>query len=271
MRAEVLEYYKKSLYRGRSKIGRAIDFMFMRLLLFCALYLFFLSSVRDSAAIVLALAGLALLSALIEAIKRRVLARHISHQRAKLRREYQQIDMLTSSSDALLECCKRALPNTDWHLYVHQSLREVNEDCLLSAYRAAKDAGKSKIAVFTVAALTKEAVAIERALGECTFRFYLSEEFIALALDCGLVTQIDDAEVDARLLASLAKDKKGTRFTRIKPFLRSRAMGYVVLAGVLFLLSFIMRYALYYRMMALLCMSFAAISTIVNRLPATDT
>ena len=71
---------------------------------------------------------------------------------------------------------------------------------------------------------------------------------------------MSDDEIDNLLLKELSKQKKGSILTRVKPFLKSRIISYLTLSVILFVLSFIMDYALYYRIMAMLCLSFAGLS-----------
>ena len=68
MNGTLKEYYKRSLYKGRSQLSRIIDFVFLRLLILASTYIYFLSTVDSKVVILFTFVTTALISFAVLAV-----------------------------------------------------------------------------------------------------------------------------------------------------------------------------------------------------------
>lgn len=257
MNGTLKEYYKRSLYKGRSQLSRIIDFVFLRLLILASTYIYFLSTVDSKVVILFTFVTTALITIAIELIKSRVFVHHVSKERKKLMNNYRRIKILTMDNRNLVMLCSKAVKSCAY-VYVHHKLADLDGDDVINVYKEAASCAISNIHIFSLSGIDKSATKIANSLHDCSLHFHDSAELIDICFN-GQADMSDD-EIDNLLLKELSKQKKGSILTRVKPFLKSRIISYLTLSVILFVLSFIMDYALYYRIMAMLCLSFAGLS-----------
>ncbi len=265
----LLRYYKQRLYKGRTVVARAVDFIALRLILLAAGYLWFTTKVESPAmATVLALTTVSTLCVGVELYKSIRLERFIERERQALAEKFFREKLVLLSREEFLELVRSYLLAHgdefmgDSLVYLSQSVSPVGEDAVLSACRAAKKRGMGAVALFSAAQVSENARTLASRM-EQSVRFITPELLTAHGAAHEMLP--DEKAVDEAILAQHEKRKRERKKSLSEPFARDRLRRYGLVAIGLFALSFFVPYTLYYRMLAGACLSLGALTWWLNQ------
>ncbi len=257
------EYYKRKLYGGRTRLARGVDFIVFRALLLIVLYLWFSTKLQSPALqaflSLIALSLFCVAAALYKSIR---LDRFKLRENESLRREYTRRQMLLMSGERFISMVRdyaSAHPEAygaDCLVVPLQRSEALGCDCILAIYRRAQRCGCEIVALFSPAPLSKEAQAL---LDRSALPIILQSDavFSAMAQRAGIT--LSDEGIEEFLLEKL-RAEKAQRKKSAGPFVISRVKRYLAVALALFAASFFVRYTLYYRLMAAVCVSLASLA-----------
>lgn len=257
------EYFKRKLYGGKNALARAVDFLALRLILLLSLYLWF-SGLQGSSLLAWVITGVSLVlicicvelgkSIRMDSFKRKELS--------KLRREYEYERLLLLPRAEYLSLIRTYMEKHSGDYgerplkLAFQQSEPLQKDMLLQAFRAAQRHGCDCVVLFSLSPLSPAAAAFAEE-SSLPFLTEPAETISRLARENGFV--IDDGALLKRLETKLLTEKKQHK-NAASPFVRGRIRKYALVALVLFAASFFVRYALYYRLMAVACMCFASLA-----------
>ncbi len=261
------EYYKRKLYGGRGFLARGVDFIFLRAVILGAGYLFFASK-TDAASLrwVLNLTLLGLICVCAELYKSLRMDTFKQRERARIQQDYAREQLLLLPGReyaAMARAHARANPEAyppGCLIFPLQKSEPIQKDALLSILRVARCKGCTQIALFSVSPVSEDA----SALLESTPITIQPQGFAVLgtmANERGLL--LDEDGIDLRIL-EIAGAKKKNRKAKAA-FAPERVKRYLFVAAGLFAFSFFAPYALYYRLMAIVCISLGTLSWWVGR------
>lgn len=261
------EYYKRRLYGGRGFLARSVDFVFLRAVVLGAGYLFFASKTESTALRwILSVTLLGLICVCAELFKSIRLDTFKQRERARIQQDYarEQLLLLPGREYAALArsyalANKEAYP-PDCLVFPMQKSAPVQKDAILALLRIARYRGCSQVALFSVSPVSEDAAP----LLDSTPITVQPQGFAvlgAMANERGLL--LDENGIDLRIL-EIADAKKKKRKAKA-PFAPERVKRYLLVAAGLFAFSFFAPYALYYRLMAIVCVSLGTLSWWVGR------
>ena len=259
---ECMRYFKRRRYGGRSALARALDYAALRLILFAAVFLCLRAEVGAARAAVLALIALCAASLLLRALREALMARFVRAELLRIRALLlcERLPYLDEADFLLL--CRRASGCEE--PAAMQRAEPLGADALLPLLR--RPGGETAVcasAGFTAAAQAFAARAPRRAR-------LIGPEELAAAAQPDDPFYPDDGAVEAYIASQRpARAALRVRLRQAADALRTAGEGkkYLLLAALLLLASFLTRYALYYRMLAGLCLAIAAAGAFAARPP----
>lgn len=265
----LMKYYKQRLYRGRTALARAVDFVALRLILLAAGYLWFTTKVDSSLmAGVLALTTVTTLSVGAELYKSIRLERFILKERKSLAEKLFREKLVLLTRQEFLELVRSYLTvhgeefAGDSVVYLSQTVAPVGEDAVLTACRAAKKRGVGAVALFSASPVSEAARTLAGRM-EQAVRFIAPEQLTAHGSANDMLP--DESAIDAAILAQQEKIRRQRKKSISEPFAQSRLRRYGIVAIALFALSFFVPYTLYYRVLAGACLSLGALTWWLNQ------
>lgn len=257
---ELTRYFKRLRYGGRSAPARALDYVALRLILLVAAFLFFRLRMDTVHAAILALIALAAATLLLHAAREAAMARFVRAETLRIRRLLvcEQLPYL-DPADFLLLCRRACGPGSPAAL---QRAEPVGADALLPLLRAAT----GPVSVCSSSGFTPAAEAFVR-------RAPHRAELIGPAALAAAAKENDpfwpgDEAVHAYIASQCAR-RAPLRVLVVQAAAGLRAGGavkkYLLTAAVLLFASCLTRFALYYRMLAGLCITLAAVSVMLSR------
>ncbi len=244
-------YYRRVFSAGRSALGRALDYIALRLVLFCAAFLFFRPRVTALLpALLLALTVLMAAMLLLRMVREACFTRFCAREGARLRGEIlsERLMLLPERRFAAL-----AAPLAgDCTPCFMQCAEAADANALLACLRA--EGSHKKLAVCSTAGFSASARAFAAARPE---RLMLIETSTLIAAAEKTELRPSEAELCAHIIRMETGRRAQNREKRRAPFAEGGAKKYFLAAAVLVLASFITRYSLYYRMLAGFCMLLA--------------
>lgn len=265
----VREYYKRRLYGARTPAARAVDFVALRAVLLLCCYLWFADQLANrTLRLLLALCAMGLISVSIELFKSIRLDRFKIRERQRIRTEYAMEQLLLMPGEAYaaavhahIRAHRESYADAGGCLvYPLQRSEPIGEDTLLSIYRLAQSRGCHAVLLFCPAPMAPEA----RVRSKCTDIRLLQDENALLQIAQEQDFTLDDEGVDARILDAMEREKRMRR-EKSSPLSASRTKRYLLVAFALFGASFFVRYTLYYRLMAAVCLSLGSIAWLLER------
>lgn len=259
---ECMRYFKRRRYGGRSALARALDYAALRLILFAAVFLCLRAGVGAARAAVLALIALCAASLLLRALREALMARFVRAELLRIRALLlcERLPYLDEADFLLL--CRRASGCEE--PAAMQRAEPLGADALLPLLR--RPGGETAVcasAGFTAAAQAFAARAPRRAR-------LIGPEELAAAAHPDDPFYPDDGAVEAYIASQRPmRAALRVRLRQAADALRTAGAGkkYLLLAALLLLASFLTRYALYYRMLAGLCLAIAAAGAFAARPP----
>jgi hypothetical protein len=265
----IFSYYKRRLYKGRTALARAVDFIALRLVMLCAAYLWFSSAVESMLmAIVLSATATLTASVAAELIKSIRMERFIQKERKVLAAKLFRERLVQLTREEFLELVRGYVVehigdfDPDCLVCTAQSAAPVSEDDVLRACRSAKARDTAKVAIFTSSSVSREASSLSARLDGMTVRFVTADELVAHGEAKELLP--GDEAVDAAVLAQAERERERRKKSVSKPFERWRMRRYIFVSVGLFALSFFVEQALYFRLLSAACLSFGAIAWWLN-------
>lgn len=255
-------YYTRKYYGGRNTFARVLDYMVLRGIAFICAYLFFLPRFSKQSTVLL-LSGIALgILMLVLRMGRQIrFERFTKKETARIRRILLTDKLLLADQPTLISFVSGRCPLGETPIVLAQA-QDTSADSLLKALRTYK--GSGHLHVFTCVGYDRSARAFAGRMWE-HMTLHEPEELLRAARLAGM--EPDNGQVEAWIVQQQRNLRKKRQSTRIKasPFAAGGAKKYVMTGLVLMGLSFFTRYTLYYRMLAGLCMSIAACSTMFLR------
>lgn len=265
----IVSYYKRRLYRGRTALARAVDFIALRLVMLCAAYLWFSSTVESTfMAVVLSTTATLTASVAAELIKSIRLERFIVRERkalaARLFRE-RLVQLTREEFYALVR--DYVIAHVDEFdpeslVCTVQSAAPASEDDVLRACRIAKERGTNIVTLFTASSISKEAAALAARIEGMRVGFITAADLTAYGEAKKLLP--GDEAVDAAVLAEVARERARRKKSVSAPFERWRMRRYLFVSAGLFALSFFVEQATYFRLLSAACLSLGAIAWWLN-------
>lgn len=256
----IRSYMRGKLCGGKNRFARALDYVALRLILFISAYYLYLPRFASRpramllAAITLAMAML-LLHLGGEIRYERFCQRELTRVRKLLLQDrLSMLDMQSAIPLVSSLCPVGATP------VVLQRALPVNADALLAIRRTHAACGE--LHVFSCTPYD-EAARAYAARTNGLLVLHAPDELLSAALRADM--RPSDDEVYEAIAAQLAYEKTRRRRRLPTPFATGGACKYALLALLLTALSFLTSYALYYRLLAGLCMTVAALGAWRNR------
>ncbi len=254
-------YYKNRLYKNRTVFARALDFIVLRLIIFTALYLWFKSNNTPSGlAVTLSIIATLMCSIAIELIKSMRLDRFIKKKRIRLKREHALETLLISDRGEFARIARFCFERTQGEglLFAVQKAAPLDPDDVLRAYRMAKQKHADAIHVFSATSANDSAVKMAARFNDVDVNLHGPDDILEYADELGLYVDVETLE--AALIDGMIEEKRNRRRKKMVVFTSARARNYLLIALGLIALSFTTRFALYYRLMAGICITFAGLS-----------
>jgi len=271
----ILRYYKRRMYHGRSTAARALDFVSLRLILFIACYLWFLSLVHNQLVSgVLSITAVLMFSVVMALLHSLRLDRFIEKERRRLVGETlrEQLALMPKQEFArLTQQAAQALPDYDAAggtpryrgnpclVYAMQQLSPPSLDDMLTVYRAARRKQVTEVLLYTAVPAGTDAESFVRRLSEVSIRLQPPDVLVELCREQQKETLAE--ELIEKKISDAAAEKKRKR---AQPFAKGQTRRYLVCAAMLLAASFLTRYALYYRLLAGISLALAGMSFFVN-------
>lgn len=257
---ELDQYYRREAAGGRSAFGRALDYAALRLILFVAFLLFFRSRLAEEAA-ALTLAGISLAAAMLLLRVARILRleRFTKRETARIRGTLLADKLMRLPEDAYYGLVS-SLAEPGAAVYPLQRAEPADADAVLSALRAHGDA--ARIAVFCTSGYAKSArLLAERSDPPVKL---IPPDTVSRAVRGSVLTPSDE-EVQRAIEQRLESRKAAKRSVQRRPFAGGLSGKYAFTALLLTAASFFTGYALYYRMLAGICMLFSVLGVLLSR------
>ncbi|MDO5110713.1 MAG: hypothetical protein Q4E65_00245 [Clostridia bacterium] len=258
----IQEYYKRKLYGGRGPFARGVDFLSLRAVILGAGYLFFASKTEDAwLRWFLSVTLLGLVCACAELYKSIRLDKFKLRERARIQQAYAREQLLllpgrefAAAAQAYALSHKEDYP-ADCLIFPLQRSTPLQKDTVLSILRLARYRQCKDVALFSTAPIDEDAVEL---LENAQISIHPQGFSVLGAMAHARGLLLDDAGIDLRIL-ELARRKKQARKKNV-PFAPERVKRYLLVAMGLFTFSFFAPYALYYRLMAIVCISLGTLS-----------
>ena len=252
-------YYRRAFAAGRSALGRVLDYAALRLVLFCAAFLFFRPrTVKLYAALLLAGVALAAAMLLLRFVRESRYARFCEREKRRLRDELLSQRLMLLPEARFTEIIAPLFATGPFCAL--QCAEKADADALLAFLRRFPQ--NRPLTVCSTAGFAKSALAFAAQRPD---ELHLVEE--RALLDAAGRTELapTEAEIAAHIRAKESARRERKRSVRLAPFADGGAKKYLAAALVLTLASFLTRYALYYRMLAGFCMLLAGAGLALKR------
>jgi len=260
---KIIRYFKRKLYRGRTLFARAVDFFALRLITLAACYLWFTSIIDNTViAAVLSFTALVAASVAAELYKSIKLEKFIKNERVHIKAQLFHEKLLIMSKDDFLDVIRgylKAHPDKfsgNCLIYTSQSATPVSTDTVLAAYRLALRRGLNSAAIFSASSVSDEARSIAERYTDVKLEFASPDAITKHCKEIGILAT--DEMVDDTILALISAESEARRKKFRQPFAPTKTHRYILVAVGLFIMSFFVNYALYYRLLSAACLSFGA-------------
>jgi len=259
----LMQYYRKKMYKGRGALARGVDFIALRVIALVAFYLWFLSLTgKMNMSVALSLICVAVFSVAAAFAKSLRTESFIEKERKRLAREHMRQALALLPLERFMAAAKACAPDEDIFLYAFRQTGPLTPDDVLKAYRLAEKRGFARAAVFSAGDISEEARTFARRLPGFDMQLMPPDTLLGQAEALGLTP--DAAAIDRMIVDLYHAQKQKRKAVLAAPFSKGNAKKYLILAAALTAASFLTSYPLYYRLLAGVCMSFAAISYLVN-------
>lgn len=254
LKSESERYFRRQFAGGRRLPGRILDYIALRAILFLACYLMLRQQLPEGhAAWLLAAISLIAASLLIRILREALYARFKARERKRLLRQVLLDRLMLLPTNEFLRLCDTILEFGRIPCPL-QCAEPADRDAVL---RFARAAGDRPISLFSTAGFTKGAEAFA-ARGDIDVRLVPVEKLLTAAERSRACPTEEELEAEIVRLASAGRVKR--RRAAAQPLTGVRVNKYLLTAALLTGASFLAGYALYYRLLAGLCMLLALLS-----------
>ncbi|MEG1525355.1 MAG: hypothetical protein RRZ24_05445 [Clostridia bacterium] len=254
------QYFQARRGGGRGKLARGIDYVSLRLILFAGAYLYFAAQFSNKAmALLLAAVFLGLCMLVLHIWREIAMERFVKKELCRIKKALLTHKLLLLSSTSARKLCRPLCNEGEMPVLLQRAL-PADADALLTVLHTYQGCGN--LAVFSCSGFDISAKAFAARLdGTLTIRDV--EEVHHAAKEAGLSPSA--AEVRAFIAEELRIQKQRKRAARPMPFVSGNTGKYFAISLILTGISFFTRYALYYRLLAGLCMAIAATGIAFSR------
>ncbi len=273
MDKDLKRYYKQRQHGGRGTAARVADGVVLRIVFAAGCYLWFRHNVANEMVVIL----LTALTTLLFLVAMR-LYRQLSFDKFVKKEKERLTDvvlcerlMLLPEEEfyALNQRIVELLPGFEnAHLVSIQRASQLGEDDILAAFHAAQKENAQQLVIISLSACRDQALAL---IGRLPVRVELVPipTLLRMARQLeGYAVTDEDVETHIRSLMGAQREKRARM--QAEPFGAKHAKKYLICAIVLTLSSFITGYALYYRLLAGVCLLLSATSFVLNRHGASE-
>ncbi len=268
MDQELKRYYKQRQHGGRGTAARVADGIVLRIVFAAGCYLWFRHNVANEMVVIL----LTALTTLLFLVAMR-LYRQLSFDKFVQKEKERLTDVVLCERLMLLPeeeffaLSKRIidlLPGFEnAYLLSVQRASQLGEDDILAAFHAAQKEKMQQIVIISLSTCREQALAL---IGRLPMRV----ELVPIPTLLRMARQLEgyavtDEDVDAHIRSLMGAQRARKARMQAEPFGAKHAKKYLICAVVLTLSSFITGYALYYRLLAGVCMLLSATSFVLNR------
>jgi hypothetical protein len=276
-------YFRKKMFRNRSALARALDFVLLRAAIFLAAYLAAYSSLRHkTAALLLALLAVLLYSVAARMINGMRLERFKEKHMKQLRQKYLEESLVLLPRKDFLSLCAAYIKDTlgmevsqksDGSLHAPDTMitarqlygnQKTGVQAILDLYQSAQKSSAKKALLLCTAPFDEEAQAIARRIPGLDIHLAGLEELVAYSKTTSFAPH--DEEIRERIREEMQKRPLRLSSLREKALSTAKARRYLLLGVLLVLLSFLTGYRVYYQIAAAVCASLAALSYTSARL-----
>jgi hypothetical protein len=271
LQRQVYTYYKRKMYRGRSALARAADFVFLRLFFFAAVYLIFLYFLHIIWLSVFLSALLTVsLSLALQIWKGLRLNRYIDAEMGKLKKECLLESIVMMENTEYRRMVKKILKNMGFgkitantvgyeaekdgekyfaRAYFTLPSEQTGAGDILSAFKVAKKLAAEKVLLLSPSGFTREALVFAKR--HACISLIASDEFLSLAAEAGFNTDEEQAnEAAMNAIRSNAVTPDDIR----EAVLKSGKSKAYMLCGIFALVwSYIAGFQFYYPLIAIAC------------------
>ncbi|HWR22285.1 MAG TPA: hypothetical protein VN366_02310 [Feifaniaceae bacterium] len=268
MDKELKRYYKQRQHGGRGAAARVADGVVLRVVFAAGCYLWFRHNVANEMVVIL----LTALTTFLFLVAMR-LYRQLSFDKFVQKEKERLTDvvlcerlMLLPEEEffALSRRIVELLPGFEnAHLTCIQRASQLGEDDILAAFHAAQKEGAEQMVLISLSNCRDQALAL---LGRLPVRV----ELVPIPMLLRMARQLEgyavtDEDVETHIRSLMGAQRARRERMQAEPFGAKHAKKYLVCAVVLTLSSFITGYALYYRLLAGVCLLLSATSFVLNR------
>ncbi len=255
MNKQILRYYKKKHRNGRSAFARMMDGAVMLMIFTFASYLWFRSVIESEtiAIIVCAATAFLFLTAML-LYKSMSFEKFMKAERKRLEDEtiLERLQLLSEGEFIdVVKAIQASEPIARGKtVYTLRRTSKILPDTILAFYRKAKRQRDSGVLVLSTAPYDKETVALVARL-DMDIVLYEPNKLVQMAQETAAL-KVSDEDIQMRIVSFLEKQDK-RKMLQSQAFINKSAVRYFVCAGILFGVSFITDYVLYYRMLSAMC------------------
>ncbi len=268
MDRDIKRYFKQRQSGGRSSAARTLDGIMLRLVFAAACYLWFRYNIENNVAVILLTAVTTLLFLAAAQLWREIsFDRFVQREQERLSDTVLRERLLLMPTEAFDALCKRIVSQMpdmeDAFLWCAQHAAPLAEDDILGAYRAAQSQNSLRLTVCSLSPCSAAACALMN-------RLPIHADCIKPELLLRLARQtegysISQNDIETHIHSSQSARKERRASMQAQPFASGRSKKYLLCAAVLVAASFLTGYALYYRLLAGLCLLLSASSYVLNR------
>ena len=266
MQKDVKRYYREHHQGGRNSLARAIDALVLRAVLALGCWLWFRYHIANQiAAILLTVFTATVCFSALHLWRGLRFEKFIQKETERLRDIVLRERLLLLTAEDFQSLCKQLLPDRPENvlLLCSQRAAPLDEDAALEAYRMARTKGRTALLIFSLSPCTAKTTLLLSRLPIPATCIH-AEQILCKAkeLPAGKIT---GDEVDAYILEQQRLNLTRKERTQTQPFSADRSKKYLLCAAILFAVSFVTGYTLYYRLLAGLCLALSGTAFFLNR------
>jgi len=275
LQRQVYTYYKKKLYKGRSTVARAADFIFLRLFFFMAVYVISIYLTRMIwVSVLLAVLLTAALTFGLHIYKRYRLKKFMDTELASLKKECLLEKIVMMHSNDYRTLTKSILSNLGYEdiavakegyqarkegqrcfaraFFLHPS-EKVGVNEVLGTYKSAKDKNCQQVILLTPSEFNKEAQIFAKRQENITL--IESKEFLDLAIKSGFT--VNDEEAGEAAMQAIRTNAVTPDDIREATLGKGKAKAYMLCGIFALVWSYISGFQFFYPIISLVCFGLA--------------
>ncbi len=275
MDKNVKNYYLKKMYGGRTKLARAVDTISFSILTFAILYVLFSSIFYDNLlSLILSIITIMLIIITYIIINDIKFKRFIINENKRIEKNMIFNSLLLLNEEEFIQCVQKyvqANEINDYYLYALQKVDGVCADDVLCAYRKAINENKAGIIIASINPASDKKAVDEMITKIVIAKNNFIEKIVVVCADD--IINACKKSGESRYFENISEDdinkyiemrEAGERWSRKKvmssPFSIVPYKKYFIVAAIIFAVSFLGKYSLYYRIISYACLTFGIIA-----------